>query len=155
NFGINHSQTSAINPATQDYFSAVKTQQDQSFISSEGGGGFSNFHAHSLIPSFSSNRTNGPSLSPTNGYSVSTTFEFTGGFLGGTVNYFRPTADIRYYKPMNKGRNTLAVRFLGSFVQGFSGTAVPYYQRFFLGGDFDIRGFDFRQITPIAYVVRN
>ena len=39
NFGINHSQTSAINPATQDYFSAVKTQQDQSFIITEGGGG--------------------------------------------------------------------------------------------------------------------
>jgi len=56
---------------------------------------------------------------------------------------------------MNKGRNTLAVRFLGSFVNGFNGTAVPYYQRFFLGGDFDIRGFDFRQITPIAHVVRN
>ena len=56
---------------------------------------------------------------------------------------------------MNKGRNTLAIRFLGSHVSGFNGTFVPYYQRFFLGGDFDIRGFDFRQITPIAYVIRN
>jgi outer membrane protein insertion porin family len=86
---------------------------------------------------------------------LSTTFEYTGGFLGGTVNYFRPTMDYRFYKPMNKGRNTLAVRFLSSFVNGFGGTAVPYYQRFFMGGDFDIRGFDFRQVTPIAYVVRN
>ena len=155
NFGINHSQTSAINPATQDYFSSVKTQQDQSFISSEGGGGFSNFHAHSLIPSFSFNRTNGSAISPSSGSSLSATFEYTGGFLGGTVNYFRPTFDYRTYHPMNKGRNTLAVRFLGSFVNGFGGTAVPYYQRFFMGGDFDIRGFDFRQVTPIAYVVRN
>jgi outer membrane protein insertion porin family len=56
---------------------------------------------------------------------------------------------------MNKGRNTLALRFLGSFVQGFSGTAVPFYERFFLGGDFDIRGFDFRAVSPIAMVVRN
>jgi len=40
-------------------------------------------------------------------------------------------------------------------VQGFGGTAVPYYQRYFLGGDFDIRGFDFRAISPIAFVVRN
>src|SRR5215813_5638033 len=155
NFGINHSQTSAINQATNDYFSAVKTQQDQSFISTSGGGGFSNFHAHSLIPSFSFNRTNGPAISPTNGSSLSTTFEYTGGPLGGTVNYYRPAMDYRFFKPMNKGRNTLAVRFLSSFVSGFRGTAVPYYQRFFLGGDFDIRGFDFRQITPIAYVVRN
>jgi outer membrane protein insertion porin family len=155
NFGFNHSQTSAINEATQEYFGSVKTQQDQSFISSEGGGGFSDFFAHTLIPSFSFNRTNGPAISPTSGSSLSTTFEFTGGVLGGTVNYYRPTADYRFFKPMNKGRNTLAVRFLSSFVTGFQGTAVPYYQRFFLGGDFDIRGFDFRQITPIAYVVRN
>jgi outer membrane protein insertion porin family len=155
NFGINHSQTSAINEATQEYFGAVKTQQDQSFISSEGGGGFSDFRARTLIPSFSFNRTNGPAISPTSGTSLSTTFEYTGGPLGGTVNYYRPTTDFRYFRPMNKGRNTLAIRFLGSFVTGFRGTAVPYYQRFFLGGDFDIRGFDFRQITPIAYVVRN
>src|SRR6185295_10905348 len=155
NFGINHSRTSAINQATQDYFGSVKTQQDQSFISTEGGGGFSNFHAHTLIPSYSYNRTNGPAISPTSGSSLSTTFEYTGGFLGGTVNYFRPTMDFRMFRPMNKGRNTLAIRFLSSFVSGFAGTAVPYYQRFFMGGDFDIRGFDFRQITPIAHVVRN
>ena len=155
NFGINHSQTSAINQATQDYFNGVKTQQDQSFISSQGGGGFSDFHAHTLIPSFTRNRTNGPAISPTSGSSLSTTFEFTGGPFGGTVNYFRPTVDFRYFHPMNKGRNTLAIRFLSSYVNGFNGTAVPYYQRFFLGGDFDIRGFDFRQITPIAYVVRS
>src|SRR5262245_37985823 len=123
NFGINHSQTSAINQATQDYFSAVKTQQDQSFISSEGGGGFSDFRARTLIPSFSFNRTNGPAISPTSGSSLSATFEFTGGPLGGTVNYFRPTMDYRFFKPMNKGRNTLAIRLLSSFVSGFRGTA--------------------------------
>src|SRR6185295_15531165 len=111
NFGINHSRTSAINQATQDYFGSVKTQQDQSFISSQGGGGFSDFHAHTFIPSFSRNKTNGPAISPTSGSSLSATFEYTGGFLGGTVNYFRPTVDIR--------------------------------------------GFDFRQVTPIAHVVRN
>ena len=71
------------------------------------------------------------------------------------MNYIRPTVDYRYFHPMNKGRNTLAIRFLGSHVQGFSGTAVPFYERFFMGGDFDIRGFDFRAVSPIAFVVRN
>jgi outer membrane protein insertion porin family len=154
NFGFNHSQTSAINAATEEYFRGVTTQNDQSFINTEGGGGFSDFRARTLIPSFSFNRTNGPAISPTSGSSLSTTFEFTGGFLGGTVNYIRPTLDYRHFRPMNKGRNTLAVRVLGSFVSGFNNTSVPYYQRFFMGGDFDIRGFDFRQITPIAHVVR-
>ncbi len=155
NFGINHSVTSAINPATDEYFKAVATQNNQSFISNTGAGSFSDFHAHTLIPSFTRNRTQGTPIFPTGGSSTSLTFEYTGGFLGGTVNYFRPTLDYRYFHPMNKGRNILAIRFLGSFVQGFNGTAVPYYQRYFLGGDFDIRGFDFRAISPIAFVVRN
>ena len=155
NFGINHSQTSAINPATEEYFNSVTTQNDQSFISTSGGGGFSNFHAHTLIPSFSRNRTQGNPIFPTGGSSLSATFEYTGGFLGGTVNYFRPTLDFRYFRPMQKGRNILAIRFLTSFVNGFGGTAVPYYQRFFMGGDFDIRGFDFRAVSPIAFVVRS
>ncbi|PYS18743.1 MAG: outer membrane protein assembly factor BamA [Acidobacteria bacterium] len=155
NFGINHSVTSAINPATEEYFKSVTTQNNQSFISNTGAGSFSDFHAHTLIPSFTRNRTQGTPIFPTGGSSTSLTFEYTGGFLGGTVNYVRPTLDYRYFHPMNKGRNILAVRFLGSFVQGFGGTAVPYYQRYFLGGDFDIRGFDFRAISPIAFVVRN
>jgi outer membrane protein insertion porin family len=80
--------------------------------------------------------------------------EFVGGFLGGNVNYYRPSMDFRYFKPMNRGRNTLAFRFLSSYVQGFSNTSVPFYERFFMGGDYDIRGFDFRSISPIAKVER-
>ena len=39
-------------------------------------------------------------------------------------------------------------------MQGFANTSVPFYERFFMGGDFDIRGFDFRAVSPIASVVR-
>src|SRR5262249_36160597 len=147
--------TSAINSATSDFFGAVKTQTDQSLTTPLTGTNFSNFYAHSLTPSFTSNHTKGIAFNPSGGYSVSTTFEYTGGLLGGTVNYFRPSADFRYYHPMNKGRNTFAMRFMTSYVHGFSGTSVPYYQRLFLGGDFDIRGFNFREITPIAFLVHN
>jgi outer membrane protein insertion porin family len=153
NFGMNHSQTSAINPATEEYFDAIRTQENQSVISV--GGQFSNFHAHTLNPSFSRNRTIGDPFSPSKGSMLTLSFEYTGGLLGGTVNYYRPSADFRFFVPMNRGRNTLAVRLLASHVRGFQGTAVPYYQRLFLGGDFDIRGFDFRAITPIAYILRN
>jgi outer membrane protein insertion porin family len=153
-FGLSHSETSAINPATADFFGAVKTQTDQS-LTSQTGTNFSNFWAHSLTPSFSTNHTKGIAFNPSSGFSVTTTFEYTGGPLGGTVNYFRPAVDFRYFHPMNHRRNTFAMRFLTSYVHGFSGTAVPYYQRLFLGGDFDIRGFDFREITPIAFLVHN
>ena len=155
NFGWNRSYTSAINPATEDYFNAVITQNGQSLGSTPGGGSFSTFYAHTLTPSFTFNRTKGSPVFPTGGASLSTTFEYTGGLIGGTVNYYRPALDFRYFHPVNKGRNVVAVRVLGSFIHGFNGTAVPYYQRFFVGGDFDIRGFDFRAISPIAFIARN
>ena len=154
-FGLSHSETSAINLATSDFFGAVKTQTDQNLLAPQTGTNFSNFYAHSLTPSFTSNHTKGIAFNPTGGYSVSTTFEYTGGLLGGTVNYYRPSVDFRYFHPMNRRRNTFAMRFLTSYVHGFSGTSVPYYQRLFLGGDFDIRGFNFREITPIAFLVHN
>jgi outer membrane protein insertion porin family len=147
---MNRSFTSAINPATQEYFSAIITQNDQSL-----GGSFSTFHAHTLTPSFSFNRTHGSPVFPTGGTSLSTTLEYTGGLIGGTVNYYRPAIDFRYFHPVNKGRNVIAVRLMGAFIHGFNGTAVPYYQRLFAGGDFDIRGFDFRSISPIAFITRN
>ncbi|HEY2384715.1 MAG TPA: outer membrane protein assembly factor BamA [Terriglobia bacterium] len=153
--GLTHSQTTAINSATEDFFGAVKTETDQSLTIPQTGTNFSNFHAHSLTPSFISNHTKGLAYAPSRGWSLSTTFEYAGGPLGGTVNYFRPAMDFRYFHPINRGRNTIAMRFTTAYIHGFSGTSVPYYQRLFLGGDFDIRGFDFREITPIAYLVHN
>ena len=55
---------------------------------------------------------------------------------------------------MQKGRNTLALRAMGSFVQSFTNLSVPFYERIFAGGDFDIRGFDFRTISPISFITR-
>ena len=155
NFGMNHSETSEINPATGDFFSAVITRNNQSLTSPSSGTNFADFYAHTLIPSFTFNHGQGNPTLPTGGSSLSTTFEYTGGLLGGNVNYYRPTLDFRHFHPMNHGRNVLAVRLLASFVHGFQGTAVPYYQRFFAGGDFDIRGFDFRALSPIAFITRN
>jgi outer membrane protein insertion porin family len=48
----------------------------------------------------------------------------------------------------------IAVRLLASHIRGFAGTSVPFYERFFPGGDFDIRGFDFRSLGPISFLTR-
>ncbi|PYS54158.1 MAG: outer membrane protein assembly factor BamA [Acidobacteria bacterium] len=152
NFGVNNSETSAINDATKEYFQGVIVQEGQDFRK---GSSISTFRSRKFTPSFSFNRTQGNPIFPTGGSSLSATFEYTGGVLGGNVAYFRPTVDYRYFHPMNRGRNILAVRFLGSYVQGFKGLSVPFYERFYLGGDFDIRGFDFRAISPIAVLTQN
>jgi outer membrane protein insertion porin family len=150
-YGWDNSETDAINPATQQYFQAVTTQEREQFIGANAGS-FGTFRSRKITPTYTYNATDGDPMAPFRGQSLTASFEFTGGVLGGNVNYFRPTADYRFFLPMNRGRNTLAVRFLGSHVRGFSGTSVPFYERFYMGGDFDIRGFDFRQIGPYAFI---
>jgi outer membrane protein insertion porin family len=146
---LDNSQTTGINPATQAYFSAVAAQ-NQNFIV----GGVPNiFNARRVIPTYTYNTTNNPYY-PTRGFSFTGSFDFTGGFLGGDVNYYRPSGDFRFYHPMHNGRNTLAMRMMGSFVQSFTNLSLPFYERIFAGGDFDIRGFDFRTISPISFITR-
>src|SRR5215831_8673094 len=147
---LDNSQTTGINPATQAYFSAVAAQ-NQNFIV----GGVPNvFNARRIIPTYTYNTTNS-AYYPTRGYSFTGSFDFTGGFLGGDVNYYRPSGEFRFYHPMHNGRNTLAMRVMGSFVQSFTNLSVPFYERIFAGGDFDIRGFDFRTISPISFITRS
>jgi outer membrane protein insertion porin family len=150
NYVLDNSETTGINPATQEYFSAVASQ-NQNFIT---GGGFTTYHARRLTPSYTYSTVNNP-YNPTRGYSLNGSFEFTGGFLGGDINFFRPAGEFRFYHPMDHGRNTLAMRVMGSFIQSFTNLSVPFYERSFAGGDFDIRGFDFRTLSPISFITRN
>lgn len=149
-----NSQTGAINEATRDYFSSVRTQERESFIADEGGS-FGTFRQRKIIPTYTYNTVQNP-FNPTSGQNITASFELTGGLLGGNVNFYRPTFEYRLFKPLGRrlGRPVLALRFLGSYVQGFSNVSVPFYERFFMGGDFDIRGFDFRALSPISFITR-
>ena len=74
--------------------------------------------------------------------------------MSGDINFYRPTAEFRFYHPMNHGRNASAMRAMSSYIQSFTNLSVPFYERFFVGGDFDIRGFDFRSLSPISFITR-
>ena len=71
--------------------------------------------------------------------------------LGGNVKYFKPVAEYKKFIPVNKGRNTFGFRVLGSWVTGYGGQVAPPFDRFYMGGDTDIRGFDIRAISPVSF----
>jgi outer membrane protein insertion porin family len=149
-YQFTNSETSAINPATQAYFEAVNAQQGSTFVSTVGSG-FGTFHARKISPSFVYSTVDSPNF-PTNGHSFSASLELTGGPLGGNVNMIRPVFEYRFYKPSTKRRNVIAMRIMGSNVRGFGGLTVPFYERFQIGGEYDIRGFENRQLSPISFV---
>jgi outer membrane protein insertion porin family len=100
-----------------------------------------------LTPSFLYNTVNHP-FAPRSGLKVSLSVPVAGSVLGGTFNYVKPELETVFYVPHTR-RTALGLRFNGGFVRPFgSTTQLPYYDRYFLGGETQIRGVDIRTVGP-------
>jgi outer membrane protein insertion porin family len=107
-----------------------------------------------IVPSFTMN-TLDAAYAPHKGKSFFVGGEFSG--VGGTVHTIQPIVQFKQFFPMQKrgndrGRNTLGYNVQASFITGFNGVVAPPFLRSYLGGENDIRGFDIRTISPIAYL---
>jgi len=76
--------------------------------------------------------------------------EFSG--LGGTVRSIRPIAEYKHFIPVQNKRNTIGLHAQASFMTGYGGLVAPPFQRFYSGGENDLRGFDIRSVSPIAFI---
>jgi len=105
-------------------------------------------HTESKItPSFIYNTVNHP-YQPRSGMKVSLSMPVAGSFLGGTFNYVKPELETIVYIPHTR-KTALGLRFNGGMVRPFGSTAkLPYYNRYFLGGETQIRGVDIRTVGP-------
>lgn len=106
----------------------------------------------SITPTFTYNSVNHP-ITPTAGKSLSLSVQFSGSVLGGNVNQILPTLDAKYFhtSPLNR-KHVIGAHILGKFVTGYGGKVAPPLNRFYMGGEDDIRGFDIWSISPIAYI---
>jgi len=102
-----------------------------------------------IVPSFTMN-TLDAAYQPHRGRSIFLGGEFSG--LGGTVNTIRPIVQYKQFFPINKRRNAIGFNTQASFITGYGGVVAPPFERSYLGGDQDLRGFDIRTISPIAFL---
>jgi len=105
-------------------------------------------HPESRIgPSLAYNTVDNP-YTPRKGMRLSLNTLFAGGPLGGAVNYFKPDAEAVLYVPHLR-KTALGLRAEASWITPYGSTTVlPYYQRFFLGGETQIRGVNIRTVGP-------
>src|SRR5262249_38000039 len=102
-----------------------------------------------LIPRFSYSSINYRAQNqPSNGKSLFIGGEVAG--VGGNVKYIRPIVEFKQFIPVK--HNYLGYRIQGSFLTGYGGLVAPPFDRFYLGGDTDLRGFDLRTITPFVFI---
>jgi len=78
--------------------------------------------------------------------------------IWGSVRYVNPVVAYKRFIPMHylipskEGRNVLGIRAQLGYIQGFSGDVAPPNNRFYSGGEMELRGFDVRGATPYGYV---
>ncbi len=105
-----------------------------------------------ITPSLSYNSTNNY-FNPTRGSSLTLSVALAGGILGGDFNMIRPSIEYRKFFPdkwFSHGRNTFGFHIIGEYIQAYGNSTVPFFDRFFIGGETTIRGFDIRSISPMA-----
>jgi outer membrane protein insertion porin family len=102
-----------------------------------------------IFPNFSFN-TLDSGISPHHGHQLTLGMELAG--LGGTVRSIRPVVQYKRFIPVQNRRNAIGFSVNGSFISGFGGLVAPPFQRFYMGGENDIRGFDIRSISPVAFL---
>jgi outer membrane protein insertion porin family len=99
-------------------------------------------------PSFVWNTVDNP-FSPRSGKKYSASFTVAGGPLGGTIDYIRPNLETVFYIPHTK-KTALGLRADIAWIKPYSDTRIlPYYQRYFLGGETQLRGYNLRTVGPI------
>jgi outer membrane protein insertion porin family len=142
--------TYALDNTTINTFSDASRNlfQTLNFRSISGPNALQGIVTSSLTPSLGFSTIDSP-IRPHRGKSLFISSEVAG--IGGNVRFYRPLVAFTQWKPLYH-QNTLGVRLQASFINGFGGTVAPPYQRFYMGGENDLRGFDVRTVSPYVFV---
>jgi outer membrane protein insertion porin family len=86
---------------------------------------------------------------PTNGHRVEFITEVAGGPFGGDTDYYKlELRGSKYFRGFYEGHVLEIIGRVGS-VDSYGGSKrVPIFDRFFLGGLYSLRGFDYRDVGP-------
>ncbi|HUS06609.1 MAG TPA: outer membrane protein assembly factor BamA [Bryobacteraceae bacterium] len=144
-YGYDTSNIHTLTTASKQYFE---------FINFQGVGGpnsLSGIKTSKVIPSYSYNTVNHP-ITPTAGKSLFFSTTFAGSLLGGNVNMIEPTVDAKYFRAGFRKGHVIGMHGLGRFVSGYGGKVAPPFNRFYMGGENDVRGFDIWGISPIGFI---
>ncbi len=111
-----------------------------------GGYGYGAYNISSLSPSIYYNTVDSP-LTPSRGSLYMASAKFAGGILGGDVSMIKPRLEWTRYQPII-GNSSLGFHIEYQFIEPLEGSSIPFWERFFLGGERSIRGYDIYTIGP-------
>ncbi|MFW6124353.1 MAG: outer membrane protein assembly factor BamA [Acidobacteriota bacterium] len=113
---------------------------------SMGGYGYGQYNISSISPMIYRNTVDSP-LTPSRGSLYRAGCKFAGGILGGDISMIKPSFEWTLYKPIIKN-TSLGFHIEYQFIQPIGDSAIPFWERFYLGGERSIRGYDIYTIGP-------
>ncbi len=145
--GLTYSlDTSTLKPfstASTNFFQAVN------FRNISGPDSLTGIITSKLVPSFGFSTIDSP-VRPYKGRSLFISTDIAG--IGGNVAFYRPVVSFTEWKPLFHPGNTLGIHLQASFVSGYGGKVAPPYERSYMGGENDLRGFDIRTVSPYVFI---
>jgi outer membrane protein insertion porin family len=100
----------------------------------------------SITPGYTYDSRDDP-FDPNSGLSYFARLRFAGGPLGGDFYYLRPEIGASAFIPVTK-KMIFAANIEAGYIRPFGGKQVPVYERYRLGGERSLRGFEFLSVLP-------
>ena len=108
--------------------------------------GVGKYNISSIEPLLYRSTVNSP-LTPTQGTMCSLSFKFAGSFLGGEVSLYRPRIEVAHFQPFI-ANHVIGLHMEYQFVKPLKGSSLPFWEKFYLGGERSIRGYEIYTIGP-------
>lgn len=110
------------------------------------GYGYGKYAVSAIIPTIYRSTIDSP-LTPTRGTMILASLKYAGGPLGGEVDFIKPKLEFTFWRP-TLSHQVFGFHLMYQFIRRTGGTDVPFWERFYLGGERDIRGYDIYSIGP-------
>jgi len=149
-YSLTRATITAFSTASQTFFETIAFRSGI-----QGENALAGIVNSSVSLSYMYNTVNNP-LRPRSGKEYTAVFQLSG--LAGNLRYIAPFVSAKrfismhYLTPSALGHNVLGWRAQLGYVQGFGGAVAPPQNRFYSGGEGELRGFDVRGATPYGYV---
>ena len=144
-YGYDVSRIQTLTDSASQYFN---------FVNFQGIGGpnqLTGIRTSKVVPSFQYNTVDHP-ITPSRGKSLFFSTTFAGSFLGGNVNMIEPTISHTMFRAGLKKGHVIGYRLMGRLIAGYGGKTAPPFNRVYMGGENDVRGFQIWGVSPMAYI---
>ncbi len=108
--------------------------------------GVGKYNISSIEPLLYRSTVNSP-LTPTSGSMCSLSFKFAGSFLGGEISLYRPRIELAHFQPFISN-HVIGLHLEYQYVKPLKGSTLPFWEKFYLGGERSIRGYEIYTIGP-------